>query len=389
MAQEKPETPQSAGGPKERRMSVPRRRRWVRRVLLLLGPLIVLAVGTYIFLTGGRYVSTDDAYVKADLVMIGAEVSGLISEVAVHENQPVKAGDVLFRIDDRSYRIALDEAEAHLASVRDEIAGLKASYRQKQAELALDHADLDYARKEFDRQSKLVGSRTISRAAFDKAERDLDVARQQIRVAEQEMAQIRAQLGGDPDVPVERHARYLEALAARDRAALDFKRTVVRAPLDGVASNTPQVGQQVIGNQPLGTPVMSLVADSGVRIEANFKETDLTHVRPGQTVTFRVDTYPELKWQGTVQSISPATGAEFSVIPPQNATGNWVKVVQRIPVRVAVDTAQHEAPLRAGMSTSVEIDTGHQRALPGLVRSAIAWLNGAPAVTPADAAPDR
>ena len=350
------------------------RRRWLRRFLLLLGPLVVAIVGGYFYVTGGRYVSTENAYVQADKVMIAAEVSGLIAEVAVRENQRVAKGDVLFRIDDRPYRIALAEAKARLAGVRGEIASLKASYRQKQEELALARTDRAFFETELERQSRLIASNTVSRARFDAARHDLDVARQRVRVTEQEMEQIRAQLAGDPDIAVERHPRYLTAQAAVERAALDLERTVVRAPFAGIASNTPQVGQRVIGNGPMSSAVMSLVADTGIWIEANFKETDLTHVRPGQQVAIHVDTYPDHDWQGTVESLSQATGAEFSVIPPQNATGNWVKVVQRIPVRIAVETNGHDPALRAGMSTTVEIDTGHRRPLPGFVRTALSWL---------------
>ncbi len=348
--------------------------RWLRRFLLFLGPLVVAIVGGYLYATGGRYVSTENAYVKADKVMIAAEVTGLISEVTVRENQRVGMGDVLFRIDDRPYHIALAEAEARLAGLRDEIESLKGSYRQKQEELALARTNLAFAETEFERQSKLVVSAVVSRSKHDAARHDFDVARQRIRVTEQEMAQIRAQLAGDPDIPAERHPRFLTAKAALDRAALDLQRTIVRAPFAGIANNTPQVGQQVIGNGPMSSPVMSLVADTGLWIEANFKETDLAYVRPGQPVTIYVDTYPDREWQGMVESLSQATGAEFSIIPPQNATGNWVKVVQRIPVRIAVERNGRDTQLRSGMSTTVEIDTRHRRPLPGFVRTALSWF---------------
>uniref|UniRef100_UPI0035699895 HlyD family secretion protein n=1 Tax=Sneathiella sp. TaxID=1964365 RepID=UPI0035699895 len=342
----------------------PRRRRWIRRSLLLLGPLIVILVGGYIYFTGGRYVSTENAYVKADKVMVAAEVSGLISQVDVHENQHVNAGDILFRIDDRTYRIALSQAEAGVANVRDEIAGLKATYRQKQEELSLAQSNVNFAKKEYDRQNKLITTNAISHSKLDATSHALDVARQEVLVTRQELSEIKAQLAGNPDVAVEDHPHYKAMLAAQDRATLDLERTVVRAPFEGIAGNTPQIGQQVVGNGAFSSPVMSLVASTNIWIEANFKETDLTHVEPGQTVTVHVDTYPDRDWEGTVQSVSQATGAEFSVIPPQNATGNWVKVVQRIPVRISVKTEDDGPMLRAGMSTAVDIDTEHQRPMP-------------------------
>lgn len=352
------------------------RRRWLRPLLLLAGPLLVAVAAGYVYLTGGRYVGTENAYVKADMVLVGAEVSGPIVAVEIRENQHVNLGDTLFRVDDRPYRIALREAEAELASVANEIASLKAGYGQKLEERALAQSDLDYARRELARQSELLASNTTSRSKHDAVRHDADVVRLRMKVIDQELAQIRAQLGGDPDIAIAGHARYQKAATDIDRARLDLERTVIRAPLAGIASNTPQAGQQVVGNAPMSGPVMSIVADTGAWIEANFKETDLTNVLPGQTVTVRVDSYPDQRWHGTVQSISQATGAEFSVIPPQNATGNWVKVVQRIPVRVAIADNGSGLALRAGMSTTVEIDTGRSRPLPEFLTAALTWIGG-------------
>lgn len=354
------------------------RRRWLRRVLLLAGPLLVAGVAAGVYLAGGRYVSTENAYVKADMVLVAAEVSGPIVEVGVRENQRVERGDVLFRIDDRPYRIALREAEAELAGVVNDLASLRAEHAQKLAERALAQADLDFATRELDRQSRLLATSTTSHAKHDAARHEVTIVRQRLQVIAQETAQILARLGGGPDLPAELHPRWLQAVAAVERARLDLGRTVVHAPFAGIASNTPKPGQQVVASTTSATPVMSVVADRDAWIEANFKETELTHVSPGQPVTIHVDGYPERDWHGRVESISQATGAEFSVIPPQNATGNWVKVVQRIPVRVAIDAASGAPPLRSGMSTWVEIDTGHRRPLPAFVQHALAWM-GAPA----------
>jgi membrane fusion protein (multidrug efflux system) len=346
-----------------------RRRRWLRRVLLLLGPLLVLLVGGYFYVTGGRFVGTDDAYVKADMVAIAAQVSGPIVEVDVHENQHVDPRQVLFRIDQQPFKIALAQAEARLKKADDDVRALEASYHQKQQELELAHKNVAYAEQEFHRQASLAKRDFASRAKYDEAQHNLDVAHQHVAMTEQELRSLLADLGGSPDLPVEQHASYLEAKAARDRAALDLQHTIVRAPFAGVASQKPYLGDYVTA----GTPVMSIVADQDVWVEANFKETDLTHVRTGQPATVTVDTYPGRTWPGTVESISQATGAQFSVLPPQNASGNWVKVVQRIPVRIVLKTKPGEPPLRAGMSVVAEIDTGHRRALPGFVETALAW----------------
>ena len=363
-----------------------RRRRWLRNFLLLLGPLIVILAGGYTYYTGGRFVDTDNAYVKADKVMIAAEVSGLVSAVPVKENQRVAKGDILFKIDDRRYRIAMSEAEAGLANARDKVASLKATYRQKLGELALARTNIAFAKKEHDRQTRLIASSAVSRSKLAATRHELDVAQQQVLVIKQELSEISAQLGGNPDIPLEQHALYLSAMAAKERAALDLERATVRAPFDGIASNTPQIGQQVIGNGAFSSPVMSLVADRDIWVVAYFKETDLTHVMPGQKVILHVDTYPEREWQGAVESLSQATGAEFSVIPPQNATGNWVKVVQRIPVRIKVIWKDDDPLLRAGMSTMVEIDTEQSRPMPEIVHTALSWLGELPATAKAEEA---
>ncbi len=387
-ARDKPtETPSPAGDDRHERppqesersaqaepVRAPRRRR-LRRILLLGGPLLVALLAAYLYVTGGRYVGTENAYVKADKVAIGAEVAGRIASIPVAENEHVTRDQVLFRIDPRPFRIALAKAEANLSDLRAELAGLKTNYTQKQEELDLAVADRRFAEREYQRQADLAKRQVASQTRLDEAQHQVVAAKQRISVARQQLAQLRAQLGGDPDLPVEQQPRFQEAQAARDQAALDLEHTAVRAPFAGVASNTPERGQLV----QVGAPVMSLVADRDVWIEANFKETALTYVRPGQPVDVHIDTYPDRHWHGTVQSLSPATGAEFSVLPAQNSTGNWVKVVQRIPVRIAIQAQPDAPPLRAGMSTQVEIDTGHHRPLPAFARSVVDWFGGGPA----------
>jgi membrane fusion protein (multidrug efflux system) len=242
---------------------------------------------------------------------------------------------------------------------------LEASYGQNTEQLDLARANEAFAKREFDRASALAKQKLASDFALDQAQHSLDVARQQVRVTEQQIAQIRAKLGGDPHGPISRQARYLEAKAALESAKLDLRHANVLAPFAGVASKVPLPGQYVTA----GNAVMSVVADTGVWIEANYKETELTNVRPHQPVSIELDTYPGRSWGGEVQSISQATGAEFAIIPPQNATGNWVKVIQRIPVRIAVHNEAGDPPLRAGMSASVSIDTGHRRTWSSLIHA--------------------
>lgn len=347
-------------------------KRRLRRLLLWGGPIVVAIVAAVFYITGGRYVSTENAYIKADKVTVSAQVSGPIDLVAVKENQPVQKGDLLFRIDQRPYKLALNRAEAKLGNVRDNLQSLKAQYRQTQEQLDLGQTRLHYAQRQLKRQQSLADRNMASQSDLDDAKFKVDEARQQIQVTKQQLQQLRAQLGGDPDTSIEQLPQYKEAQSALDQAKLDLQHTEVTAPFDGIASQTPEPGRFV---SP-GSPVMAVVGAHHVWITANFKETEITKMKAGQPVTISVDTYPGHTWHGHVQSIAQASGAEFSVLPPQNATGNWVKVVQRIPVRIAVDDADQGPQLRAGMSTEVEVDTGHYRMMSGLLSSISAWFHG-------------
>jgi len=346
------------------RIADTRRRRWlVRWTLLILGPLLLVLVGGTLYLRGGRYVSIDDAYVKADMVNVANDVSGMVVAVDVHNNDRVSAGQALFRLDEEPFRIALMNAQARLDSVRDDITALKASWRQKQEDIKTDQVNIAYYEREEQRQLELVGKSFVSRAQYDTARRNFDLARQQLASDRQQLAGIVANLSGNPDIAPEEHPRYLQAQAQRDQAARDLRRATVRAATAGIVTNVDklQPGQYLAA----GAAAFSLVAIDHVWVEANPKETELTYVKPGDPVSITVDTYPGVEWKGTVGSLSPASGSEFSLLPPQNTSGNWVKVVQRIPIRIRIDTSDPaKPPLRAGMSVELDVDTGHARGLP-------------------------
>jgi membrane fusion protein (multidrug efflux system) len=336
------------------------RKKKTRRLLLIAGPAIIALVSAVFWIFSGRYVSTDNAYVKAHKVMVSPEVSGTILPVAVHENQHVRKGDVLFSIDPVSFRIAVEKAEADMAALGERIEQMKASARQKAQEIIIAEQDAAYAGTQYKRQEGLSVKGFASQENLETAEHARAVAETKIAQLQQERDAILAQLGGNADAVPENLSIYKSMAAARDAAKLDLERTVVRAPVDGVAGAMPNGGDYAHA----GIPVMSVVADGGVWIEANFKETDLTDMHPGQKVDIGVDTYPGYKWSGTVESISPATGSEFSLLPAQNATGNWVKVVQRIAVRIRPDMHAGDPPLRTGMSADVTVDTGSYPHLP-------------------------
>jgi membrane fusion protein, multidrug efflux system len=332
-------------------------RQRLRLPLMLAGPLVVLIAASWWYLTSGRFVSTDDAYVQAARTMISTDISGRVVEVLVHDNQRISKGDVLFRIDDRPYRIAIEEAKAQLASARLQVEAMKATYRQKQAEQKGAEDTLDYQGREFERQRQLAVSGVASRATYEQVQNALQMARMRVTSTQSDAANMLAQLGGNPDLPIDDHPTVLRALAALDKAQLDLGYTTVRAAESGIVTKVDQlqVGSYVTAAQP----VFSMISKK-VWIEANFKETELTHMQPGQDVTVEIDTYPGVVFHGTVQSLSPGTGLTFSLLPAENATGNWVKVVQRLPVRIALDDPKNRL-LHAGLSATVEVDTHYRR----------------------------
>ncbi len=325
-------------------------------------PLLLVVIGALWWLLGGRYVSTDNAYVHQDLVTIGSDVAGRIAEVRVRENEHVTAGQVLFELDAAPYRIALANAEANVAKQRLQVEQLRAAYHDAEARLRAAQQEVDFRKREYERQSRLAEGGYAAKAHIDEVKHALENAEQQLQMANQGIESARAALGGNPDIATEDHPLVREAIAARDRAQLDLEHTVIHAPSDGVISQTDrlQVGQYVA----VGDPVLSLVESDRSWVEANFKETELGGIRPGQKAEIKIEAYPSLPLQAQVESIGAGTGSEFSLLPAENATGNWVKVVQRVPVRLHILTAT-KMPLRAGLSATVTVDTGRQRGLFG------------------------
>jgi len=347
-------------------MADPARRKRLRWTLFAVVPLAVLAAVAWWYVYGDRYESTDNAYVKVDMVNLSSEIAGRIVEVMVADNQPVYAGDVLVRIDAQPYEVSLHRAEADLQKARMEVARLKATLAQNQAALAAARDDLAFATKRQERAGSLRARDVVSQSALDEAQRDLDVARNTVARLESESAATLVELSGNPTLPPDQHPSVLAAQSALTRARLDLGRCELRAPIDGIAVNTPTTGAYAM----VGMSVLSVVSGKGAWVEANFKEDQLGHMQPGDPVEVVLDAYPDETWQARVQSIGPATGAEFALLPPQNATGNWVKVVQRLPVRIALEHRDGESALRAGLSATVKVDTGIQPRM----QPVYAWL---------------
>jgi membrane fusion protein (multidrug efflux system) len=344
------------------------KRKWTRTLMWIGGPAIVLAIAGWLYISAGRFASTDNAYVQADRVTIAPQVSGRVVAVDARENQPVKKGDVLFRIDPEPLQIAAARMQAQVESVRSLLDAARSGYRSAQADVRSSAADLKYKQQQFQRMQELRGRGLVAEQALDDAANNLAAARAKQDSNGAAVSKAQNLLGGLPETPDEQLAGYKLALAQLAQAKLDLDHAVVRAPMDGVIGKTSLQPGDFLAT---GQAAMPLVATT-LWVDANFKETDLTNVAAGQNATIEVDTFPGKKWQARVASISPASGAEFSVLPAQNATGNWVKIVQRIPVRIAIEEPNHDGMiLRAGMSAVVEIDTGKENSILGR------WQGGA------------
>lgn len=343
----------------------PSRIRW-RRTLLALGPVALVAGSLALYLMTGRYVSEEDAYVQAVSASISAQISGQVIGIAAKSNAPVKKDDILLNIDSEPYRIALANAEAQFAVARDQAHTLIETYRARQKQIDEARATVDYTQANFQRQQQLYNTGAAARATLDAAIRDFQAAKANLASLEREAAAALAQVGGNLDLPVDQQSTVKQAQAAVDLAARNLRLTSIAAPFDGIPYNVESVAIGVFLNA--GQSTFPLVSTRDLYIEANIKETDLTYVREGNSARVIIDAYPDTPILARVTSLAPASGSVFALLPPQNATGNWVKVVQRIPVRLFFDQPANHPPLRAGMSVKISIDTGHQRSLRELWR---------------------
>jgi len=348
--------------------TVTRLRRGLTRFVLLIGfPLLVVAAGVYFYAQGGRYVDTENAYVKANIIAVSAHVPGRVVEVWVEDNQRVSAGELLFRVDPRRHEVAVAEAEARIQDVQTEIESLRADYREILVREREARERQRFLGRQLERQQRLIARKLGSQEAHDQAAHELGMARYRVKAITEQKRRVLASLAGHPDLPIEQHPRYQLAEAAREQAVINIEDTTVTAPAAGVISNmTLQAGEFA----EEGEALFSLIESAPAWIEANLKETQLTHVRPGQPATVVVDAHPDRTWDAVVTAIAPATGAEFSLLPPQNATGNWVKVVQRVPVTLELIDDVAASGLRAGMTVTVNIDTGHRRNIRETARQA-------------------
>jgi membrane fusion protein (multidrug efflux system) len=335
-----------------------------RFLLLVVVPAAAVAAALTLWLQGGRFEETENAYVKAHMIAVSADVSGRVVEVGVRDNEAVAAGALLFRIDPAPFQLTVARAEAEMAVVRTAVEGLRGEYRVALADAAEAQERIGFLARQLERQARLKERGMGLEASFDEARHNLEAARRRLESAREKAARVLAALSGDAKLPVEAHPSFVAARAARDAGRDELARVRVLAPAAGIVSNMRlQAGERV----ERGVPVFSLIESRPMWIEANFKETQLTHMREGQEVTIVADAYPDAKWRGRVSTIAPATKAEFALLPAQNASGNWVKVVQRVPVLISLDAAPDgQTPLRAGMTVTARVDTGHVRTLSAL-----------------------
>ena len=358
--------------PRAKAAAAPRRRmlagmrRYRRTLLLVVLPLVAVIAGLVFYLNGGRYVTTDDAYVGAQKVLITPDISGKIEKVVVKEGQRVNKGDVLFEIDPVPFRLAVQQAKATLEQARTTYDNLKANIKIYDQMAGLMQQGVELKQRDVDRKSTLAKSSFGSQLDLDNASTALVTANAELAFVHQQMSSAKTQLLGNADLPLEQFPPYVLAKAALDQAERNLDHTEMRAPMEGIATQVDQIqlGRFVVA----GTPVFSIIDTAKPWVDANLKESDFTYISVGQQVDIDVDAFPKHDFKGTIGSLSPGTGAEFAILPPQNATGNFVKVVQRVPVRIYFDSNdKYVRKLKAGMSAYTTIDTGHRRSLAALL----------------------
>jgi membrane fusion protein (multidrug efflux system) len=357
--------PASTDMPGDRSAKPSPQKSW-RWPLLILGPVALVVGALVLYLATGRYVTEEDAYVQAVNVSISPQVAGQVVAVAAKSNTAVTKNDPLFNLDPEPYRIALANAEAQLGIARDQANTLIETYRSRLKQIDEARATVDYAQTNYDRQQHLFDTGAVPRATLDAAIRDLQTAKANLASLQREAAAALAQLGGNPDLPVDQQATVKQAQAAVDNAARNLRLTSIVAPFDGIPNNVESIAVGAFLNA--GQSAFPLVSTHDLYIEANIKETELTYVREGDPAQVTVDAYPDSPIAARVTTLAPASGSVFALLPPQNATGNWVKVVQRIPVRLSFGEVRNGLALRAGMSVKISIDTGHRRSLRELRR---------------------
>jgi membrane fusion protein (multidrug efflux system) len=365
--------------PREKLAATPRRRllaglrRYRRFLLLVVLPVVAVIGGVVFYLNGGRYVGTDDTYVGAQKVLITPDISGRIDKVVVKEGQLVHHGNVLFEIDPIPFRLAVDRAKAAVEQAKMSYSNLGANIKIFDQMADLMQQTIDLKQRDVERKSTLAKSSYGSQLDLDNSSTASLTARAELAFVMQQRSSSLTQLLGNPNLALDDFPPYYQAQAALAQAQRDLDHTEMRAPMDGVATMVDQIqlGRFVVA----GSPVFTVIDIAKPWVDSNLKESDLTHVAVGQSVEIDIDAFPDHTFKGTVGSLSPGTGAQFAILPPQNATGNFVKVVQRVPVRIYFDQNDpFVKKLKAGMSAYATIDTGHKRSLAGLfgLRSAAA-----------------
>jgi len=361
-----PPDPTRKIGAQPRRRLMAGLRAYRRTLLLVVLPLVAVIAGFVFYLNGGRYVTTDDAYVGAQKVLITPDISGKIEKVVVREGQRVNAGDVLFEIDPVPFRLAVQQAQATLDQAHTTYDNLKANIKIYDDMADLMRKGVDLKQRDVDRKSTLVKSTFGSQLDLDNSSTSLVTAQAELEFVKQQTSSAKTQLLGNADLPLEQFPPYVLAKAALGQAERNLDHTVMRAPMSGIATQVDQIqlGRFVMA----GAPVFSVIDTTKPWVDANLKESDFTYITEGQTVDVEIDAFPEHVFKGTISSLSPGTGAQFAILPPQNATGNFVKVVQRVPVRIYFDSNDRWVQkLKAGMSAYTTIDTGHRRSLAALL----------------------